>query len=224
MLVKEGLVYRFSHRSFQEYFAAWYTCKLTDDIQAKLLSNWIKESDSIFSDSYFQMLFDLQSEKVNKIVLCPILSEVKKLYLEKGFSLELLNELFEGLQVGKRTVNNSVSYNVSLTISNQYLCYGLMLNNRLNEYPYEKSTQEKEKEIYEKIERYMIEKEGEKVRKLRRFSMSFEDVLKIVSEQELLECLKWFEKQILYAMHILEECEDGNISRKKKVSSILEEL
>ncbi len=224
MLVKEGLVYRFSHRSFQEYFAAWYTCKLTDDIQAKLLSNWIKESDSIFSDSYFQMLFDLQSEKVNKIVLCPILSEVKKLYLEKGFSLELLNELFEGLQVGKRTVNNSVSYNVSLTISNQYLCYGLMLNNRLNEYPYEKSTQETEKEIYEKIERYMIEKEGEKVRRLRRFSMSFEDVLKIVSEQELLECLKWFEKQILYAMHILEECEDGNISRKKKVSSILEEL
>ena len=99
-----------------------------------------------------------------------------------------------------------------------------MLNNRLNEYPYEKSTQETEKEIYEKIERYMIEKEGEKVRKLRRFSMSFEDVLKIVSEQELLECLKWFEKQILYAMHILEECEDGNISRKKKVSSILEEL
>ena len=99
-----------------------------------------------------------------------------------------------------------------------------MLNNRLNESPYEKSTQEKEKEIYEKIERYMIEKEGEKVRKLRRFSMSFEDVLKIVSEQELLECLKWFEKQILYAMHILEECEDGNISRKKKVSSILEEL
>ena len=100
----------------------------------------------------------------------------------------------------------------------------LKLNNRLNEYPYEKSTQETEKEIYEKIERYMIEKEGEKVRKLRRFSMSFEDVLKIVSEQELLECLKWFEKQILYAMHILEECEDGNISRKKKVSSILEEL
>ena len=28
MLVKEGITYRFSHRSFQEYFAAWYTCKL----------------------------------------------------------------------------------------------------------------------------------------------------------------------------------------------------
>ena len=74
MLIKEGLIYRFSHRSFQEYFAAWYTCKLVDDVQSKLLLSWIKESDSVFSDSYFTMLFDLQSEKVNKIVICPILT------------------------------------------------------------------------------------------------------------------------------------------------------
>lgn len=56
MLVKEGGTYRFSHRSFQEYFAAWYTCKLVDDVQAKLLLNWIQESDSVFSDSYFTMI------------------------------------------------------------------------------------------------------------------------------------------------------------------------
>lgn len=71
MLVKDGLVYHFSHRSFQEYFAAWYTCKLTDDIQAKLLTARIKESESIFMDNYFSMLFNLQSEKVNKIILLP---------------------------------------------------------------------------------------------------------------------------------------------------------
>lgn len=95
MLVKEGGIYRFSHRSFQEYFAAWYTCKLVDDVQAKLLLNWIQESDSVLSDSYFTMLFDLQSEKVNKIILCPILKEIKKLYLQYGFSIELLNILFK---------------------------------------------------------------------------------------------------------------------------------
>lgn len=224
MLVKEGLVYRFSHRSFQEYFAAWYTCKLTDDIQAKLLSNWIKESDSVFSDSYFQMLFDLQSEKVNKIILCPILNEVKRLYSEHGFSLGLLNELFEGIKINKRKVNDSFQYSTSLTISNQYLCYGLMLNNRLNEYPYGASKQEKEKELYEKIETYLMEKEGEHVKKLARVSMSFEEILEIVSEEELLECLRWFEKQILYALHILDEYADNNVARKRKVSSILEEL
>ena len=224
MLVKEGLVYRFSHRSFQEYFAAWYTCKLTDDIQTKLLSNWIKESDSIFSDSYFQMLFDLQSEKVNKIILCPILNEVKRLYFEYGFSIELLNDLFRGIRINKRKNGDSFKYSTSLTISNQYLCYGLMLNNRLNEYPYGTSKQEKEKELFEKIEMYMIEKRGEQGKNLTTISMNFEEILNIVSQKELLESLEWFEKQILYALHILDEYTDNSISRKRKVSSILEEL
>ena len=78
MLIKEGLVYRFAHRSFQEYFAAWYTCKLTDEVQSKLLLNWIKESDSSTVDAYFQMLFNLQNTKVNKIILCPIINGNKK--------------------------------------------------------------------------------------------------------------------------------------------------
>lgn len=225
MLIKEGLVYRFSHRSFQEYFAAWYTCKLTDDIQAKLLSSWIKEIDYVFSDSYFQMLFDLQSDKVNKIVLCPIINEIKQLYLTKGFSLGLLYELFEGIKIGKRNTSKSkYKYHSSLTIKNKYLCYGLMLTIRLNEYAYDESTQEMEKRLYEKIKDYVIKKEGKEISEPRVFSMGFEEVLEVVSEKELLECLKWFEKQVLYAIHILEECSDGNISRKKKVASILEEL
>ena len=128
MLIKEGLIYRFSHRSFQEYFAAWYTCKLVDDVQSKLLLSWIKESDSVFSDSYFTMLFDLQSEKVNKIVICPILKEVQKLYIQFGFSMEFLEILFEGIRLRRRQMqNNKEHYGSSLTIKNQYLCNGLML-------------------------------------------------------------------------------------------------
>jgi len=38
MLVKDGLVYRFSHRSFQEYFAAYHTTKLNDEQQKHVLS------------------------------------------------------------------------------------------------------------------------------------------------------------------------------------------
>lgn len=170
------------------------------------------------------MLFDLQSEKVNKIVLCPILNEIKKLYSEHGFSLGFLNELFEGIKINKRKDNNSFKYSTSLTISNQYLCYGLMLNNRLNEYPYGTSKQEKEKELYGKIETYLIEKEGKQAKNLTRVSMSFEEILNIVSEEELLECLGWFEKQILFSLHILDEYADNNVARKRKVSSILEEL
>lgn len=103
------LVYRFAHRSFQEYFAAWYTCKLTDDIQRKLLQNWIKESDSVLVDAYFQMLFNLQSEKVNKIILCPIIVEIREIYNQLGFSIELIKKMFDNISIRKIKRNRKES-------------------------------------------------------------------------------------------------------------------
>lgn len=194
MLVKEGGTYRFSHRSFQEYFAAWYTCKLVDDVQAKLLLNWIQESDSVFSDSYFTMLFDLQSEKVNKIILCPILKEVKKLYLQYGFSIDLLNILFEGMKFTKRLNGEEMRYSTSLTIKNQYLCYGLMLNNRLNMFPYSDNNDKQEKQIFEKMEKYMVNKNHK--RNARSLSATFDEVLEVLKPEELLKHLEWFQNQI----------------------------
>ena len=222
MLVKEGGTYRFSHRSFQEYFAAWYTCKLVDDVQAKLLLNWIQESDSVFSDSYFTMLFDLQSEKVNKIILCPILKEVKKLYLQYGFSIDLLNILFEGMKFTKRLNGEEMRYSTSLTIKNQYLCYGLMLNNRLNMFPYSDNNDKQEKQIFEKMEKYMVNKNHK--RNARSLSATFDEVLEVLKPEELLKHLEWFQNQIEFAIQIVEKYDDRKISRKKKVSTILEEL
>ena len=224
MLIKEGGTYRFSHRSFQEYFAAWYTCKLVDDVQAKLLLNWIQESDSVLSDSYFTMLFDLQSEKVNKIIICPILKEVKKLYLHHGFSIELLNVFFEGMKFTERRRGEKPIYSTSLTIKNKYLCYGLMLNNRLNMFPYsnDDTDNEQEKQVFEKMEKYMMNKKRE--RNSMRVNATFEEVLEVLEVDELLKHLEWFQKQIEFALQIVEKYDDKKISRKKKVATILEEL
>ena len=152
MLIKEGGVYRFSHRSFQEYFAAVYTCKLVDGVQSKLLLNWIQESDSVLSDAYFTMLFDLQSEKVNKIILCPILIEIKKLYLKYGFSIELLNILCKDMILSKRVILEKTHYVTSLTTKNQYLCCGLRLNNRLNMFQYSDNDDKREEQMSVKLE------------------------------------------------------------------------
>ena len=228
MLVKEGLVFRFSHRSFQEYFAAWYTCKLTDDVQARLLSSWIKESDSIFSDSYFNMLFNLQSDKLNKIVLCPILNQISKLYLDLGFSINLLTALFDGLRLSKRkiTSNSDYEYMLTLIISNQYLCDGLRLTVSLNNFNFaqSKNLSEKAQKIYEKTLDYLKATDNDKYKHTKFISMTFDEILNVISEDELLDCLDWFEKQLLFALNILDECSEGNISRKKKISSILDEL
>lgn len=223
MLIKEGLVYRFAHRSFQEYFAAWYTCKLTDEVQSKLLLNWIKESDSSTVDAYFQMLFNLQNTKVNKIILCPIIKEIKKIYDKHGFSIDFLKRLFNNVTIRKQFRNNSEKYFVSLGIEDAYLCRGLILSTKLNgyhfsEHEYKDSQKNTCKKIYTKLNpekkepnSYIIE-------------LDFDNVLSNISEQELLNGLECFKNEILFAFNILEKYENENISRKRKVSSILEEL
>lgn len=138
MLVKDGLSYRFSHRSFQEYFAALYTCKLTDDVQSKLLATWFDESISVVGDEYMSMLYNLQPDKVNKIVLCPGLKKLKELYDSMGFSVELLKELFSGVHLRRLyKLENSkrvTDYTIDFGISNRYLCNILMITCKLNHF------------------------------------------------------------------------------------------
>jgi len=224
MLIKEGLVYRFAHRSFQEYFAAWYTCKLTDDIQRKLLQNWIKESDSVLVDAYFQMLFNLQSEKVNKIILCPIIVEIREIYNQLGFSIELIKKMFDNISIRKIKRNRKESYGISLSIKDQYHCRGMLLVTRLNEFPYSDTAyKQEEKILYEKIREY-FKNNDEEMQDRMCYELNFETILKVASKDEVLDSLKWFDDQLNFAFDILKKYEKENISRKKKVASILEEL
>lgn len=220
MLVKDGLSYRFSHRSFQEYFAACYTCKLTDDIQKKLLSGWLSESASIFSEEYFSMLFNLQPEKVNKIILSPGIKKLKDLYDKKRFSVELLDDLFAGLSVrntrGRNTKDTKAE--LSIPIKNRYLCnifrFSCKLNGFINDTSERKSTG-----IAERI------KSGVKTKTGRTFDRySFKEILTVVDEKELLEELDWINQQLLFAFSVLEKNKSNDLAKKRKVSSIIEEL
>lgn len=215
MLVKEGIDYRFSHRSFQEYFAAWYTCKLTDDVQVRLLTNWMKESDSSITDFYFDMLFNLQSEKVNKVILRPALMEIKKKYKDNKLSIGFLDELFSGISIisTRRGKSGAASRRLSLNIKNRWLCNVLILTCRLNRYPYPKKKPQNEIELANTLS------EGCESREL-----SIDEALKIVTEETFLEGLRWFDRQVKFALEILEKCESNTIGNKRKVLSILEEL
>ncbi|HAT4213378.1 NACHT domain-containing protein [Clostridium perfringens] len=209
MIIKDGLKYRFSHRSFQEYFAAVYTCKLTDDIQSRLLSNWIKEAELIKIESYFTMLFNLQGEKVNKIIFSPAIIQIEELYNKYGFSVKFLSEMCGAISV--RKIGRKDEYSTSLLIKNQYLCYTLILTCKMNNYKIVKLNHKSNiaKKLYKK-------NNGKDLR--------FDEVLEIISEEELLKELEWFETQVKFAIEVLRENENQSINRKKKVASILDEL
>lgn len=217
MLIKEGIEYKFSHRSFQEYFAAWYTCKLTDDIQHKLVTTWMKEADGIVTDEYFRMLFNLQSEKVNKIILVPGLKRVKALYEEKGYSIELLIFLFKQIIIRRknnRKLEDKSLYRYSLTVKDQYLCNVIRLTCECNRYDFKFINTDAENNLAQKLTGNSEDTTA----------ISFQEAKKIVSEDEILNGLLWFKRQLEFAISILPQYENNSISNKRKVSTILDEL
>lgn len=218
MLVKDGLNYRFSHRSFQEYFAAFYTCKLLDEEQSKLLSIWIEESIFFNSDLYFNMLFNLQSDKVNKIILLPIILKLKELYDKNKFTLDLLKELFSEIEIRKSRVTNK--YREFITIRNDYLCRGLMLTTKLNGYVsdiLDSDSNKIAKEIFNIISKSQNVKHEYEVK------ISLDEIPKYNLEEKLLESLKWVNNQMLFSFQILEKYNKKNLE-DNTIRSILNNL
>lgn len=216
MIVKDGLTYKFSHRSFQEYFAALYTCKLTDDIQYKLLTGWIKEKGAVLSDSYFSMLYDLQSEKVNRIILCPGIRKLKELYEEFGFSIQLLERLFKNLSIEKKNENGKIKKNISFYIKDKYLCEILKMTCRFNGYRYGVIDNSKEEEIID-----LFLKKNSRNNKV---EIDISEMLEVVPKEDFLQGVAWVENHIKFCLQILDEYGTNTIGNKRKVSSILEQL
>lgn len=211
MLVKEGINYRFTHRSFQEYFAAWYTCKLVDCEQSELLENWIKNSNAIKTDSYFPMLYNLQGEKVNKIILYPGIKKLRKKYLETGFSMSFLKYLFSGVNIDRRREDKNWTYRLSLRIKNDYLCNILMQTCQLNNYTYPAFNREIENEVGKKL--------AEKHKKFLYFSAA----LKVVPETSLIDALEWLKGMVEFALSVASKIEKNRI-KGKTMEDILNKL
>lgn len=222
MLIKDGLTYRFSHRSFQEYFAACYTCKITDEEQKGLLSAWIKETKSKFInvDSYFKMLYDLQSDKVNRIILLPIVEPLLKDYQQFGFTLEFLKKFIYDFAFLKRKYKKKSEILIVLYDTNVYAYKGLSLINRLNGHAPFQQNKEKTKELYEKIIPVNERRDGDFIVN----KVTYDQLIAVADEKEILDLFKWIEEQVLFALQLSESYESSNVLRKKKVSSILDEL
>lgn len=79
VLYKDGLKYKFTHRSFQEYFTALFLKELPDANMQQLGCHLItKDPQKAKNDNTFMMLYDMTEERVEQNILLPLLSEFEK--------------------------------------------------------------------------------------------------------------------------------------------------
>lgn len=79
IIYKDGTNYRFAHRSFQEYFTAYFLDRLTDE-QMKIVGIRLIQNDidrAIF-DNVFAMLYDINKSRFEENILLPLLAQCEQ--------------------------------------------------------------------------------------------------------------------------------------------------
>ena len=79
VICKDGLNYRFTHRSFQEYFTAVFLKELSDESLKKMGLELIKKDPyRATDDSVFSMLYDMSEERTEQNIILPLLELIEK--------------------------------------------------------------------------------------------------------------------------------------------------
>lgn len=79
VLYKDGLNYRFTHRSFQEYFSALFLKELSDKNLSKMGIELIKrDAHRAAKDNVFYMLYDMAEARMEQNVMLPLLEIIEK--------------------------------------------------------------------------------------------------------------------------------------------------
>ena len=80
VLYREGLNYKFTHRSFQEYFTAVFLKELSDQNMKKIGTDLAKkDSFRLSNDSVFPMLFDMAEQRFEQNILLPLIVEFENM-------------------------------------------------------------------------------------------------------------------------------------------------
>lgn len=215
VLVHEGLNYRFSHRSFQEYFAAVYTTQLSDEEQKQFISSWLKSNSERMTTDFLDILYELQPDRFMKNILYDAICELHDLYVTHGCSEDWLIEyMYSGIAIHSLRSKHKRIY-VCIKSSYYDKIFSYMLIYLHYKQPFYNA------EIYDKI----IMEIEEKYKDEYPYTIPFErlkqdnffDIVKKVA-------LKWFTEGIRYVFNELEKIDVNSFGKKKMFEAMLEEL
>ncbi|MEE1125451.1 MAG: hypothetical protein U0L18_05880 [Acutalibacteraceae bacterium] len=213
VLVHEGLNYRWSHRSFQEYFAALYSTQLSDDEQKEFITSWLKSTSGRLTTDYLDILRDLQPDRFVKNVLYEPLQELYDLYKTNACSKDfILQYLYSGI-ILKREANK---YKCYIVIKNSYLHVLISSMLRYSHYPFSNdfSGVDEINEISDElVVKYGIDD-----------MIDFDTLKNDGLYDNAKKCISWTFKELDYLFEQLEEFDINSFGRKRTFESMLEQL
>lgn len=217
MLIHEGLEFRFSHRSFQEYFAALYTVQLSDSQQKRFLKLWLQDNSYRSTSNYLDMLYELQPLRFVKNIISPAIRELQEKLKKNNESEEwLIGYLYE--DVGIRKYANGEK-RCAVTIKNFYyhdmIIRACSISGLYNNSKQERMQRNKVRE--EKLIKILEEYHASK-------PVRFEDIKRRGYTKEMLEALHWVIERYKFAVNYVDMVDKDPLAKKKRFSSMLEEL
>lgn len=90
---KEGLQYRWSHKSFQEYFAAEFICRDSKDKQIDILQTMLNSSKAEKYVFVFNLCYDIDYKSFREALIIPYLREFISFYENKLLELGTIKNL-----------------------------------------------------------------------------------------------------------------------------------
>lgn len=89
MLLQDGTVYEFTHRSFQEYFSACYLVAASEKNQIQLIKEFSKRADT---DITLQLAFGMNPKMIEEKLIIPFLTDFKE---KIGFKKSINKTVFK---------------------------------------------------------------------------------------------------------------------------------
>lgn len=162
ILYKDGFYYTYTHRSFQEYFAAYFLSSFTSPRRTQILKRMIASSDR---DNVLKLLFEMNPEAVEQDLIIPVIEQtLKESKSVKGGIYKyarILDLWYEGLslipgdQIGYRLSDDKPSSFLMIFIYKMYPNFAEQLQSwRQNK---------KDEEIEKKIIRQLFKKPNDRL-------------------------------------------------------------
>lgn len=213
MLIHEGLNYRFSHRSFQEYFAAVYTMQLSDDEQKQFVTSWLKSMDGRLTTDFLDILCDLQPDRFMKNILYEPLCELYNMYNEKGQSEDwFLEFMYSGVSLHAQHQEKPRIY-VRVEESYYHIIFVCMLHYLRYKYK-DLGNEDEYQETVKKLQAAYGEVSG----------VSFQSLKEDGLYDEVKRAVKWVFDRMNFVFNALNKVDINTFGKKRKFESMLEEL